>query len=299
MPKIDSASIHHRLACHYAEDVNKKYSFFGQVKTGRTAAARDGELHILDACAVRRSWSSPEIIGFEIKVSRGDFRGDEKWQNYLKFCNKLFFAAPRGLIKKSELPDGVGLVTVGGDGSLAWEKRALTLTPPAAIPASIYQYLVYSRLEVEDGMCPVHRKERRREHFHAAVELAKQGRYGGLGERYRSIDQIRQEVRDAAGAAQSTARAVQTADLGDRVAREVLDRLVGPGWEKKLYVPDWQKENTDSFVAQTADHLLRVYGDRLNKMDKVRGNLDFVEQQTKYILDAVSRLRKDMAAETT
>jgi len=50
--------------------------------------------------------------GYEIKVSRSDFLGDDKWDNYLKYCNYFYFVAPKGLIGKHELPDGVGLIEV-------------------------------------------------------------------------------------------------------------------------------------------------------------------------------------------
>ncbi len=38
-----------------------------------------------------------EVIIVEIKVSRADLRGDQKWQEYLDFCDRFFWAVPAGL----------------------------------------------------------------------------------------------------------------------------------------------------------------------------------------------------------
>lgn len=83
-------------------------SFFTEVKNGPTHTAT--ELLIMDAVAFKRSWANPCIMGYEIKVSRSDFLGDEKWRGYLPYCNRLSFVCPRGLIKADELPEEVGLI---------------------------------------------------------------------------------------------------------------------------------------------------------------------------------------------
>ena len=54
-----------------------------------------------------RTWA---VRGYEIKVSRGDFLADKKWQNYLPFVNFFYFATPPGLVKASEVPDDIGLL---------------------------------------------------------------------------------------------------------------------------------------------------------------------------------------------
>ena len=48
----------------------------------------------------------------EVKVSRGDFLSDlrkDKWRQYTGFSCRVYFAAPKGLIKPGELPEGPGL----------------------------------------------------------------------------------------------------------------------------------------------------------------------------------------------
>ncbi len=49
---------------------------------------------------------------FEIKTSRSDFLGDNKWEKYLDYCDYLAFVCPEDIIKPEELPEKVGLVYV-------------------------------------------------------------------------------------------------------------------------------------------------------------------------------------------
>lgn len=45
-------------------------------------------------------------------MSRADFLSDirsEKWKRYRRFSCRIWFAAPEGLIRPDELPDGLGL----------------------------------------------------------------------------------------------------------------------------------------------------------------------------------------------
>jgi hypothetical protein len=53
------------------------------------------------------------IYGFEIKVSRSDWRRElkapEKAENLARYCDKFFIAAPEGVVPHAELPVGWGL----------------------------------------------------------------------------------------------------------------------------------------------------------------------------------------------
>ena len=62
----------------------------------------------------------------ECKASRADFqKGRDKLEVYKDFCHTLYIAAPRGMIKVDELPEGVGLLEVGPRGG-ARRKRLPT-----------------------------------------------------------------------------------------------------------------------------------------------------------------------------
>ncbi|KKL15665.1 hypothetical protein LCGC14_2503350, partial [marine sediment metagenome] len=66
-----------------------------------------------DVLAISKSYR-PQVIIYEIKQSRGDFKSDVtsgKYLGYLPCSTQLFFATPAGLIQKSEVPPEAGLIT--------------------------------------------------------------------------------------------------------------------------------------------------------------------------------------------
>ena len=66
-----------------------------------------------DVYTIGKSFARFNPLAYEIKVSEADFRRDVtagKWQSYLQFAGAVVFAAPAGLIKKSDLPAGCGLI---------------------------------------------------------------------------------------------------------------------------------------------------------------------------------------------
>lgn len=79
----------------------------------------------LDGVIVPASWESAiykkakrfGLVGIEVKVTRSDFlaglrRGQFEAYKKDKSIMGLILAVPRGIVKKSEVPDGVGLITV-------------------------------------------------------------------------------------------------------------------------------------------------------------------------------------------
>jgi len=67
-----------------------------------------------DILAMKPSYRKAQVTIFEVKVSRSDFLADVnagKYRGYLEHCERLSFATPKGMIKKSEVPEGCGLVT--------------------------------------------------------------------------------------------------------------------------------------------------------------------------------------------
>lgn len=61
-----------------------------------------------DILGINRSKREIRII--EVKSCRRDFTSDKKWESYLPYCTHFAFAAPKGVIKKDELPKGIGLI---------------------------------------------------------------------------------------------------------------------------------------------------------------------------------------------
>lgn len=75
---------------------------------------------IPDIIAVRRrQYLRKEIRAYEVKASRADFLhdvGHMKWKKYLSVCHRVYFAAPAGMLKKSDIPEGAGLIVLGERG---------------------------------------------------------------------------------------------------------------------------------------------------------------------------------------
>lgn len=74
----------------------------------------------VDVASFRLSWTHGRLVGWEVKVSRADFRADvraRKWERYVKYFDRFFFAAPVGMLKRDEIPEGCGLAVRG---SASW-----------------------------------------------------------------------------------------------------------------------------------------------------------------------------------
>lgn len=121
--------------------------FFTECKTCSTYFPDPQGLLIFDGLAITKSYTKPLIVGYEIKVSRSDFLSDNKWHLYLQYCNEFYFVVPRGLIKKEELPDGVGLLYYDHDKQAI--SRAVKKAQYREIdePVGLYKYIIFSRLD--------------------------------------------------------------------------------------------------------------------------------------------------------
>lgn len=109
-PNINSRTIVEALRVKHKDDIGFTEM---QFDSGRR----------VDYWAMPRSWSPIRTYGYEIKVNRRDFLGDEKWPDYLKAVHYLYFACPWGLIKPDELPPGVGLLYLGKNGTRLTTKK--------------------------------------------------------------------------------------------------------------------------------------------------------------------------------
>lgn len=126
---------------------NRSSYFITECKTCSTYFPDPQGLLIFDGLAIAKSYTKPCIIGYEIKISRSDFLGDNKWHLYLQYCNEFYFVVPKGLIKKDELPDGVGLIYYDPTA-----KQVLHIVKKAQYrviddPVGVYKYIIFSRLQ--------------------------------------------------------------------------------------------------------------------------------------------------------
>lgn len=166
-----------------------------QCKTGPTQWTRGKTLRIFDAWVLLPTWSPATCVGYEVKVSRSDFVRDEKWHEYLKYCNQFYIAAPKGLVKDGELPEGVGLMEVigkGGGQRLVTRRKAFYRE--IEWPRDLLLYILMNRAipgkEHEFGQprretASYWRQwlERRDEDKHLGREVS-----GSIGKRYRQME---------------------------------------------------------------------------------------------------------------
>ena len=85
-----------------------------------------------DVVAMKKTYSA-RIVIYEVKVSRGDFLRDVgrgKYERYLPYCHQLYFAAPAGVLRAKDMPEGMGLITQGPTGwHTAIAARVMQMTP--------------------------------------------------------------------------------------------------------------------------------------------------------------------------
>ena len=120
--------------------------FLTEVKSGSTYIGTGNR--ILDAVALKLSYTHPHITGYEVKVTRADFKRDAKFYTYLPLVHELYIVTPAGLVQREELPTEIGLMWYDpATEAIKVKKRP----PPRDIEISVDMllYIVYSRLDKE------------------------------------------------------------------------------------------------------------------------------------------------------
>lgn len=125
--------------------------FIPECKDGPTVGSSHSRL---DGWAMRRSWVNPCFWGYEVKVSRSDFLGDNKWQNYLSTCNQFYFVAPRGLIDRREIPEQAGLLEVASTGSML---RTIRKAPHRELSDPPVDVMIYALMRARSFDLSVYR----------------------------------------------------------------------------------------------------------------------------------------------
>lgn len=151
------------LAAKHHEDV-----FFVEVKDGSTGS----NTNRLDAWAMKRTWSPVTMIGYEVKVSKSDYRQDNKWPNYLGLCHELYFVCPdESVIGKAEIHEQVGLMYLTKKGD---KLRTIKKAPRRALdplPTHLMIYLLMSRTRPVADMWEANESELRRVQREATAPL--------------------------------------------------------------------------------------------------------------------------------
>lgn len=137
--KVTSSDI--KLALSKKHDARHDF-FMCECKTGPTLPG----LLIFDGLAIAKSWANPCITGYEIKVSRSDFKRDAKYREYLPYCHKFSFVVPTGLVDRAEVETDIGLIYYNPATGNLTTKRAAPYRE-IDVPASMLMYIIMNRLE--------------------------------------------------------------------------------------------------------------------------------------------------------
>jgi hypothetical protein len=123
-----------------AEHVRNGTGFYGWVDD--PAGNNIGPLRTADFLAIDM-WESAghHIIGHEVKISRSDWRRElaepEKAEAWARYCDEWYVVAPTGMIDRTELPEGWGLITVGDTGGTRMSVRSKR-PAPLIVPRPIH-----------------------------------------------------------------------------------------------------------------------------------------------------------------
>ncbi len=139
MNKYTATQLVELLATRHNGDV-----FVSECKNGPSHV---GGLQRLDGWAMKRSWAHPLVTGYEVKVSRSDFLGDDKWRGYLPYCNEFYFVAPPKVIDLAELPADAGLLVCSVNACRLFRRKKAPYRD-VQIPESIYRYVMFSRAAI-------------------------------------------------------------------------------------------------------------------------------------------------------
>lgn len=74
-------------------------------------------------------YSTKDIRLYEVKLTRGVWLADKKFQKYLECCNRMYIACPKGVIKKDEVPKEIGLITRSDNGWRVAKSPRLNINP--------------------------------------------------------------------------------------------------------------------------------------------------------------------------
>ena len=284
--KVTSTEIKKALA-----ETHEKDFFLTEVKNGSTYFPPAQGLLMFDGFAMTRSYTKPCIKIYEIKVSRSDFLRDNKWELYKQYCNELYFAVPKGLIDKTELPDDVGLIYYNRDGTRKLTTKRKALWRDIEEPVEVYKYLIYSRLEPDRIPFNNSRKEYAEDYLQDKRERKRIG--------YALGSKMAEQLQEAE---------MKLAELQDREHQlEVLDALTevlrghgldpfdwnwGLDWKRHVWSngrrekPDaevWQKK-IDNYKQELNSALSLGFRDR---------DLESIERDAKDIQRRIEEIRKE------
>jgi len=235
--------------------------FVAQCKTGPSIGI-GGQLRIMDAWTIEKSWTHLTATCYEVKVCRSDFLADHKWRDYLPYCNELYFACPPHLIEAAELAQEAGLRWV-------WQRRVVTKKKApyrdVTVPPDVLLYILMWRAEVVEeavGQSP-------REFWQHWLERGQADKELG----YKVSQRIRELLDEARGQARQAQECVEGyKELRQRLQEMGLDANEPYStWRVKSVLADLGKDIQLCAAVTRIKDALSVVEDRIRSVTKKSG----------------------------
>jgi hypothetical protein len=213
-----------------------------ECKNGPT---QTGSHRRFDAWVLVRTWSPITMIGYEIKVSRSDWRRDEKLADYQGLCHLLYIVAPKGVVPLDELPAGVGLLEAVGEGTRLVTRRKAS-RHEITLPAELLVYILMARVRVgterQAGQTEDYQREARRAALKQWVEEK--------AERRRLAWVVSKKIQQ-----QFDAQELAIREADERIAdlRSIRALVVGLGFDPDVPVSRWKVSTRLREMAGTVD----------------------------------------------
>jgi hypothetical protein len=134
---------------------------------GSVWLSKDG-LGVADVISIDYSYVKFIMNIYECKVSRSDFVQDlksKKYEKYLPYCNRFYYACLAGITTPEEMPPDVGLMIMGDNGwrtVKAAKKRDVDIPKEALLSMLFFKGRVYNnrRIKLSNNYYGIHTLQR-------------------------------------------------------------------------------------------------------------------------------------------
>lgn len=244
------------LADKHASDL-----FVAECKTGATYT---GTGMRMDAWAMKKTYSPPTTIGYEVKVSRGDFVNDNKWPEYLKGCHQFYFVSPRNVIDPEEVPEQCGLLYVAKTGTRLFTKKKAPWRD-IGWPVDVMAYVLMTRAKIVQS------------YFNGMVQDVDQE---GYWRRWLGNKESRKTLgHTVRGRIADTARKIghENEELRRQMEAydEIRERIKELGFDTSKPVSEWQVRNKlDGLSGEIPEGLARSLRYEAKSLERIADSVD-------------------------
>ena len=119
------------------------------IKTGKRWKYKRNGVPRADIIVIRPSYTRFLITTYEIKSNRADFLSEMrtgKWKKYFPHCHRFYFAMPKGVANKKEIPEEAGLLLYGEKG---WYVAKMAKVRDVEIPTETLLALLFYRMKFD------------------------------------------------------------------------------------------------------------------------------------------------------